>query len=427
MAQTKMLHKKRFTHFTLSHVKEDTNKYRWKKEKSKKRKRTDLLKRIPLEKLMDLKIDYAFKQLFGNEKNKEITIEFLNAILQKSGRNKIKEVTFLNTEIGREYEDDKESRLDLLVLTDANESINVEIQFSNKYDMIERSLFYWAGIYHSMLTKGKEYKQLRPVIVINILNYDMMNEIDLFHTMFHLRESIKYIKLTNLMEFHFIEMPKLLRDWKADKLDPWNNVLARWLLLLGMVDARNKKVYEEIYRELEEIAMNDETLRDAFAQWEDLSMTEEQRLAYLYRLKQVLDEEAYRARIRRMEEKLEKNKQVFEQDKRLFERDKQVYEQDKQVFVKDKQVFEKDKQVFEQDKQVFEQDKQVFEQDKQVFEKERQLVKQKEKEIERTALELNLRMEKTAIHLLNQGIDIDLIKELTDLSKEKIIELQRDM
>src|SRR5699024_2448431 len=228
----------------------------------------------------------------------------------------------------------------------------------------------------------------------------------------------------------FIEMPKLLRDWKADKLDPWNNVLARWLLLLGMVDARNKKVYEEIYRELEEIAMNDETLRDAFAQWEDLSMTEEQRLAYLYRIKQVLDEEAYRARIRRMEEKLKKNKQVFEQDKRLFERDKQVYEQekqvfekDKQVFVKDKQVFENDKQVFEQDKQVFEQDKQVFEKDKQVFEKERQLVKQKEKEIERTALELNLRMEKTAIHLLNQGIDIDLIKELTDLSKEKIIEL----
>src|SRR5699024_5339253 len=186
-------------------------------------------------------------------------------------------------------------------------------------------------------------------------------EIDLFHTMFHLRESTKYIKLTNLMEFHFIEMPKLLRDWKADKLDPWNNVLARWLLLLGMVDARNKKVYEEIYRELEEIAMNDETLRDACAQWEDLSMTEEQRLAYLYRLKQVLDEEAYRARIRRMEEKLKKNKQVFEQDKRLFERDKQVYEQDKQVFVKDKQVFKNDKQVFEQDKQVFEQDKQVFE------------------------------------------------------------------
>ncbi|MDY0404247.1 hypothetical protein P5G51_001410 [Virgibacillus sp. 179-BFC.A HS] len=44
-----------------------------------KHKNPKLLKRIPLEKLMDLKVDYAFKQLFGNEKNKEITKLFLHA------------------------------------------------------------------------------------------------------------------------------------------------------------------------------------------------------------------------------------------------------------------------------------------------------------------------------------------------------------
>ena len=43
------------------------------------------LKRMPLDKLMDLKVDYAFKQLFGSEKNKDITVVFLNAILQKQG------------------------------------------------------------------------------------------------------------------------------------------------------------------------------------------------------------------------------------------------------------------------------------------------------------------------------------------------------
>ena len=113
-----------------------------------------------------------------------------------------------------------------------------------------------------------DYKKLRPVIVINILNYDMMTETDLFHTIFHLRENTENMQLTECMEFHFIEMTKLIRDWKTDKLDPWNNVLARWLLMLGMIDGRNKKVYEEIYLELEEIAMKDETLRDAFTQWE---------------------------------------------------------------------------------------------------------------------------------------------------------------
>ena len=41
------------------------------------------LRRIPLEQLMDLKIDFSFKQIFGKEKNKDITIVFLKALLQK--------------------------------------------------------------------------------------------------------------------------------------------------------------------------------------------------------------------------------------------------------------------------------------------------------------------------------------------------------
>lgn len=72
--------------------------------------REKLLKLIPLEKLMDLKVDYAFKQLFGSEKNKEITVVFLNAILQRTGRDIVKDISFTNKEAGGEYEDDKQSR-----------------------------------------------------------------------------------------------------------------------------------------------------------------------------------------------------------------------------------------------------------------------------------------------------------------------------
>lgn len=39
-------------------------------------KRVNLLKRIPLHRLMDLKIDYAFKQLFGNEKTNKSQLYF---------------------------------------------------------------------------------------------------------------------------------------------------------------------------------------------------------------------------------------------------------------------------------------------------------------------------------------------------------------
>ncbi|MFX8004401.1 hypothetical protein ABTK66_18670, partial [Acinetobacter baumannii] len=87
---------------------------------------------------------------------------------------------------------------------------------------------------------------------------------------------------------------KLIRDWKEEKLNPWDDLLARWLLLLGMIDHREGKVYDDIFKELEEIAVNDETLRTAFQSWEMLSGTQEEVLAYQARLKRVLDEEAAR-------------------------------------------------------------------------------------------------------------------------------------
>ena len=250
------------------------------------------LKRIPLSKLMDLKIDYAFKQMFGSEKNKTITIVFLNAILKRTGRDTIKEVTFKNVEIGGEHKSDKQSRLDLLVNTQDDHQINVEIQFTNKYDMVKRTIYYWSQLYSDQILEGISYVELKPTITINILNFDLFPKTDLFHTTYHLYEDKEMFRMDDLMEFHFIEIPKLLKHWKEERLDPWNDVLARWLLLLGMVDHRKGRVYEEIYKELEAIAMEDEHLQDAFTSWQELSVEPEGLLAYRTRLKQVMDEEA---------------------------------------------------------------------------------------------------------------------------------------
>src|SRR5699024_9185498 len=98
MTQTKLLYKKHALLYdeTTMKIREDQKDYN--SRRSNKQNRTMLLKRIPLNRLMDLKVDYAFKQLFGNEKNKDITIVFLNAILQRTGRNQIKDISF---EIGR--------------------------------------------------------------------------------------------------------------------------------------------------------------------------------------------------------------------------------------------------------------------------------------------------------------------------------------
>ncbi|MER1986643.1 MAG: hypothetical protein ABS948_12200 [Solibacillus sp.] len=71
----------------------------------------------------------------------------------------------------------------------------------------------------------------------------------------------------------------------------------RWLLLLGMVDARKQKVYDEIYHELEELAMKDDELIAAFEAWEELSQTPDTVIAYQSRLKAIIDEKKVRKKL----------------------------------------------------------------------------------------------------------------------------------
>ncbi|MBO0995056.1 Rpn family recombination-promoting nuclease/putative transposase [Bacillus sp. SD088] len=359
---------------------------------------------------MDLKVDFAFKQLFGNEKNKKITVVFLNSILQKTGRGIIKDILFTNTEAGGEYVDDKQSRLDLLVVTDADEQIHVEIQFTNKYDMIKRSIYYWAGVYRNPLEKGMDYHTLQPVITINILNFDLFEQTDRFHTSFHLYEDEKQFKLTNVMEFHFIEMTKLIRDWQGDKLDPWNDVLARWLLMLGMVDRRQNKVYNKIYKELEEIAMKDELLYSAFESWTALSLNQKQRLAYESRLKRVMDEEAFKSSMESLQRKIEQGQQEVEQGQREIKQKQREVEQKQQEL--------------EQVQHELEQRKQQIIQEKQRMTQEKQQVEQERRQAEQGKRELEKRKQDMARRLLEKGLDIAFVIETTGLPEDEILKLQ---
>src|SRR5699024_3580784 len=145
------------------------------------------LRRISLHKLMDLKVDYAFKQLFGSEKNKNITIVFLNAILNRSSENRINEITCVNREIGGEFVEDKESRLDIVVRTQKNELINIEMQLSHQNNMMKRTLYYWARLFTTQIDKGIGYENLLPTITINDCDFALF-ETDRYQRIFHLHQ-----------------------------------------------------------------------------------------------------------------------------------------------------------------------------------------------------------------------------------------------
>src|SRR5699024_9231237 len=77
------------------------------------------------------------------------------------------------------------------------------------------------------------------------------------------------------------------------------------------------RVYDDIYKELEALAMNDERIREAFETWEELSRTPDEKIAYESRLKTIIDAEARLADARSMGEnegKLETARNLLKMD-----------------------------------------------------------------------------------------------------------------
>ena len=237
-------------------------------------------------KLMDLKVDFAFKQLFGKVGNEPILLAFLNAALQSTQGRRILSVEILNPEMQREHIEDKMSVLDIHARTEHGEHINIEIQLANKFDMEKRTLYYWSRIYAAQMQKGKPYTELSRTITINIINFHYLPQTERYHTTFHLYEDYEHFVLTDLLEVHFMEMPKLMEKWRQGTINLHEDALERWLMLLEASD------HEEIRKALEAIAMKDPVMKQAFEEWEDMSRDMKKWAEYESRRKAILDEMA---------------------------------------------------------------------------------------------------------------------------------------
>lgn len=201
--------------------------------------------------LIDLKIDYAFKLIFGKTGNEPILMAFLNAALKLPRDNQITSVQLLNPELDKDFKDDKKSVLDIRALTTEGIQVNIEIQLANRHDMDKRTLFYWARMYTRQMREGMAYQELAKTITINILDFRYIKETRSYHSVFRLFEVEEGFELTEALEIHFMELPKLLVKWREGLISPREDALVRWLFLLeGSED-------EEIYKTLEEIAMQD--------------------------------------------------------------------------------------------------------------------------------------------------------------------------
>ena len=87
--------------------------------------------------------------------NESILKNLLEAILKI----KIEKIEVqAEVELERELIDDKVGILDIKAIVDENKIIDIEMQMQNQYNMAERTLYYWSGLYYTGLQKKKKIK-----------------------------------------------------------------------------------------------------------------------------------------------------------------------------------------------------------------------------------------------------------------------------
>ena len=153
--------------------------------------------------------DVFFKALLGSEERKTLTLNFINAILNREGSNAFTSVTFSDKEIVPPRIDGKLSFLDVLVKMDDGTRVHVEVQVLMDEYMVNRSLYHWGRIYSRELEKGNLYGDLSPVITINLLDFNQFPQYQTYINTYHITNDDTHDILTNHLEMHFIELKKI--------------------------------------------------------------------------------------------------------------------------------------------------------------------------------------------------------------------------
>ena len=122
--------------------------------------------------------DYILKRVFTKNEHSGILEDFLSAILGK----KVNKATVKNAEIPKE----KLSVLDVRAEIDGSRVVDIELQVENKYNTKQRGVYYMSKNISTQLLVGEKYQNIKPSIIILILNYNLY-KVNSYHEISHMK------------------------------------------------------------------------------------------------------------------------------------------------------------------------------------------------------------------------------------------------
>lgn len=206
------------------------------------------------ERYIDPKTDFGFKYLFGTDMNKDLLIDFLNALF--NSRHKIEHVTFLKNEhLSGTYEE-RRAIFDVYCETDAGEKFIVEMQNVYQQFFKDRSIYYSTFPIREQAQRGDWNFRLEAVYTIGILNFVFDEDkasAECVHHEVKLMDTTTRKVFFDKLTFIYLELPKFTKTENEleTSFDKWIYVLKNLSRLLERPAALQERIFTRLFEAAE--------------------------------------------------------------------------------------------------------------------------------------------------------------------------------
>ena len=163
-------------------------------------------------KFIDLRVDYAFKRVFGTPGNEELLKMLIDSILPDLH---VKTLTLGNQENMDDSPDGKKTVFDIKATTEDGETVVIEMQLAEKKDFNDRLIYYSTYPIREQIRGGIHNYRLTPLYIIAIMDFslDGNRTTDSFINSFCVRNDSDISKtLTDNVHYVTVELPKFKKE-----------------------------------------------------------------------------------------------------------------------------------------------------------------------------------------------------------------------
>ena len=218
-------------------------------------------------KFLPIKNDIVFHMFFTDTRNKDSLIAFLKAILVLPDDD-YEEIEITDPHLIREFSKDKLGIVDVKLKTKNNKIVHIEIQLTVTPNLKNRVTFYNAKLVVEQIRSGDDYREINKAISILITNEVLIKGSPKYHHCFRFYDSEAGIELTDIVEIHTLELPKL--PDRSDGTDLYN-----WARFITADSEEDMNI----------VAESSPQLRQAVVRYRELTADERARVLFEYREK----------------------------------------------------------------------------------------------------------------------------------------------